>query len=275
MNEILKRLMWKAKTFPHCSICGLPDCAWQAGPTCEGEARIRAFGGFAPADHGVRWPFGLRWLARKLSRQLVELESINEYWCKIAKEQFEDIRLVDVKIKPDEFKVLLRSGIGGILVSWMLQSMRAIGATSYVEVRGQHPAVGEITVTVATVSGEAPGARAARYEDIIRSYVTPRPVDDWHEDYGACLFWTLDENGNPTEPPYAGTPNDMRPMHLVDGRIKVDVDGVLTGDAESGGKIHTIEACPFPVYATHFTRIPEASLQWKPPAPPPIIYDYK
>jgi hypothetical protein len=267
--------MWKAKTFPHCSICGLPDCAWQAGPTCEGEARIRAFGGFAPADHGVRWPFGLRWLARKLSRQLVELESINEYWCKIAKEQFEDIRLVDVKIKPDEFKVLLRSGIGGILVSWICNPCAPSAQPPMWRSAASTPRSAKSPSRWPPCRARRRG-RARRVTKISSAPMSPRArsMTGTKIMAPACSGrWT--KTAIPTEPPYAGTPNDMRPMHLVDGRIKVDVDGVLTGDAESGGKIHTIEACPFPVYATHFTRIPEASLQWKPPAPPPIIYDYK
>lgn len=253
----------------HCPQCGLPDCWWLAGPHCEGQARIKAFKEFAPAQTRVQWPIGTRWLARLISKQMVELESVNAYWCAIAKREFDDIRLVDVKISPDEFRVLLRSGIGGILVSWMLQAIRSIGAKAYVEVRGEHPEHGQLIFTVAQMSGEAPGARAQRYEDIIRSYLTPRPIADWHEDMGPCLFWTLDERGYPTEPPYSGTPNDLRQMHLIDGRVEISEAG-LKGDESVGGKIHTIDSHPFPIYATHFTRTPEACLDWKPPEAPPV-----
>lgn len=251
----------------HCNRCGLPDCAWTAGPHCEGEARIKAFKAFAPSER-TQWPMGTRWMARLISSNLVELESQNAYWLKVAKKEFDDIRLVDINIKPDEFQMLLRCGVGGILVSWMLQAMRSIGATSYVEVMGEHPEHGKVAFTIAQMSGESPGARASRYEQIIRSYMTPRPIDDWHEDMGNCLFWTMDENGNPTEAPYSGTPNDMRSLHVIDGRVETDNDGVLKGHEESGGKIHTINTHPFPAYATHFTRIPEASLNWKPPVAP-------
>lgn len=252
-----------------CPKCNLHNCQWLAGPTCEGSERLKAFAAFAPAQR-TQWPWGLRWIARKISTQLVELECENAYWRKVAKQEFDDIRLVDLHIKPNELRMMLRSGFGGILVSWMVQMMRSVGAKSYVEFAGVHPAEGELSFTLMRLSGEAPGQRAARYEDIIRSYVTPKPVNDWHEDMGACLFWTLDESGKPTEAPYSGTPNDIKPFHIVDGMVEVEENGQVVGHKESGGKIHTVESCPFPAYATHFTRIPEASLNWKPPDAPPV-----
>lgn len=33
---------------------------------------------------------------------------------------------------------------------------------------------------------------------------TPRPIEEWHEDYGDCLFWKFPIE----EPPYCGNPLD-------------------------------------------------------------------
>lgn len=51
----------------------------------------------------------------------------------------------------------------------------------------------------------------------------PRPIEEWGEDYGDCLWWSFPIE----EPPYCGTPLD----------------------------------CSFPDYVTHFTRLicPEES----------------
>ncbi len=37
---------------------------------------------------------------------------------------------------------------------------------------------------------------------------TPRPLAEWHEDYGSVLWWYLDNGHDVDEPPYAGTPLD-------------------------------------------------------------------
>jgi hypothetical protein len=42
--------------------------------------------------------------------------------------------------------------------------------------------------------------RLAEYEDANE----PRPIEEWHEDYGDCLFWKLPIE----EPPYCGSPLD-------------------------------------------------------------------
>lgn len=34
--------------------------------------------------------------------------------------------------------------------------------------------------------------------------ITPRPLDEWHEDYGPMLWWRFPVE----EPPYAGSPLD-------------------------------------------------------------------
>lgn len=252
----------------HCDRCDLPDCQWVAGPHCEGQARIRAMKEFAPAQTRQQWPWGLRWLARKISAQMVELEALNDYWCSIIKRDFENIRLVDLKVKPDEFQMLLRTGVGGLIVTWMLQAIRSIGASAYVELRGCHPKEGDLVFTVLQMSGEAPGARAERYERIIRSYVTPRPIAEYRDDMGDMLFWTLDEKGQPVQGPYAGTPNDVKQLHLVDGKVSIDGHGVIRD--QEGRSMHMVECCLFPATANYFTHLPEASLNWKPPAAPPV-----
>ena len=39
-----------------------------------------------------------------------------------------------------------------------------------------------------------------------------RPINEWDEDYGDCLFWCLPD----IEPPYCGTPDDMGfPSHVT------------------------------------------------------------
>jgi hypothetical protein len=38
----------------------------------------------------------------------------------------------------------------------------------------------------------------------VRQLKTARPIDEWHEDYGAALWWTFPIE----EPPYCGSPLD-------------------------------------------------------------------
>jgi hypothetical protein len=72
------------------------------------------------------------------------------------------------------------------------------------------------------IGEESPGDRAARYERIIKSYVEPRPLSEWHEDLGSQLWWKFPV----VEPPYGGTPLDS----------------------------------DWPEYHTHYTRIPEPKI---------------
>lgn len=246
----------------HCPRCGLTDCRWIAGPTCEGGSRIKAFQAFAP-EWRARWPIGTRWLARLISRQLVELESENSYFRAIVKKEYDNIRLVDVNVKPEEFQVLLQSGIGGILTSWMLQAIKSIGAKAYVEIMGEHPVEGKVIFTVVRMGGEPPGARAHRYEQLIRGFMSPVPYEKWHEAMGPCLWWHFDAKGNLTEPPYIGTPLDCG--QTVEHTIRHHVGG--TGEVKED--VHRSHVGGWPGYHTHFTRIPEASLTWAPPAAPP------
>jgi hypothetical protein len=36
--------------------------------------------------------------------------------------------------------------------------------------------------------------------------VTLRPIDDWHEDHGAVLWWRIEDGELVGEPPWVGTP---------------------------------------------------------------------
>lgn len=115
--------------------------------------------------------------------------------------------------------------LAGSLAIWILQALKLVGAKTYVEITATHPAEGELTFEVMRMSGESHGTRAARYERIIRSYVTARPRHEWQAAMGCVVWWQFDEHGRPVGTPFCG----------------------LGWDA-----------------ATHFTRIPEASLNWKP-----------
>jgi hypothetical protein len=101
----------------------------------------------------------------------------------------------------------------------MLQAIKSVGAKNYVEIEAFHPQEGKLSFTLMRMGGESPGARAARYERIIKSYIEPRPLSHWHEDHGPQLWWKFPV----VEPPYCGTPLDRR----------------------------------WPGYHTHYTRIPE------------------
>lgn len=43
----------------------------------------------------------------------------------------------------------------------------------------------------------------------LRALLTLRPASEWNEDVGDVLWWFVDSDGNPTEPPYVGTPLDL------------------------------------------------------------------
>jgi hypothetical protein len=70
----------------------------------------------------------------------------------------------------------------------------------------------------------------------------PRPLDEWHEDMGDCLWWKFPI----TEPPYCGSPLALG--HTVE----VHTHAGVAARFEVGG---------WPGYHTHFTAIP------LPPAP--------
>lgn len=94
------------------------------------------------------------------------------------------------------------------IATWMLQAVQEIGAQSFVEITASHPREGKIVFTVATMGGEPAGERAARYERLILSFITPRPYAEWSEKIGACLWWNFSESGTLLEPPIVGTPLD-------------------------------------------------------------------
>jgi len=59
---------------------------------------------------------------------------------------------------------------------------------------------GEAIYRLPDYGNGSPTERLAKYEE----YNTLRPVEEWHEDYGDCLFWKLPI----MEPPYCGSPLD-------------------------------------------------------------------
>src|SRR6202022_4467924 len=118
----------------------------------------------------------------------------------LVDERFKDIRLVSANMGERGFEFALRSGVGGLLAEGMLQSIQSVGAKNYVEIEALHPEAGKLAFTLMRMGGESPGTRAARYERIIKSYIEPRPLADWHEDDGPMLWWSFPV----TEPPYSG-----------------------------------------------------------------------
>lgn len=74
------------------------------------------------------------------------------------------------------------------------------------------------------------------------SVVEARPLDEWHEDFGSVVWWTLDQTGRWLgEPAYIGTPLDL-------GRtILVTVDGQEMTCTVGG----------WPDYHTHWTPHPD------------------
>ena len=71
-------------------------------------------------------------------------------------------------------------------------------------------------------------------------YGPPRPLDEWHEDYGSVLWWKFPIE----EPPYVGTPNDLGQTVEVSIRA-YGVDEVMRTNVGA-----------WPGYHTHWTRIP-------------------
>lgn len=84
----------------------------------------------------------------------------------------------------------------------------------------------------------------------LRELLTLRPSEQWYEEIGPVLWWFLDSDGDPTEPPYVGTPLDtgytvecvMR--HYVGSCSEVKETKSRT---DVGG---------WPGYHTHWTPIP-------------------
>lgn len=58
----------------------------------------------------------------------------------------------------------------------------------------------EITYRLPDYGNGSPTDRLAQYEDCN----TLRPIEEWCEEYGDCLFWRVPIE----EPPYCGTPLD-------------------------------------------------------------------
>jgi hypothetical protein len=51
---------------------------------------------------------------------------------------------------------------------------------------------------------EDTASQLARVVGALEELQNPRPLDEWHDDYGSVLWWKLPVN----EPPYVGTPGD-------------------------------------------------------------------
>ncbi len=82
--------------------------------------------------------------------------------------------------------------LSGSLANWILQSLKLVGAKTYVEITATHPAEGELTYTVMRLSGESHGARAERYEKIILGQQT-RIADLEHQLHALRRSYTTEE----------------------------------------------------------------------------------
>lgn len=103
---------------------------------------------------------------------------------------------------------------------------------------------------------------------VLKELLTLHPLSAWHEELGPVLWWFLDSDGNPTEPPYVGSPNDCghtvecAMQHYVGGsgelketRSRTDVGGwpgyhqywspiPMVGRPDSHGQDAPTEAAP-------------------------------
>jgi hypothetical protein len=78
--------------------------------------------------------------------------------------------------------------------------------------------------------------------------VTARPLADWYEELGDVLWWVFDEDGNPTEAPWVGSPvclGQTVELHAGQGPHK----DTLLFRGHVGG---------WPGYHTHWTPLPPA-----------------
>lgn len=72
----------------------------------------------------------------------------------------------------------------------------------------------------------------------------PRPLEEWHEDLGNCLWWKFPID----EPPYVGSPLDCGQA------VAVTVSYYRDGEVKEDTKTHYVGG--WPGYHTHFTPIP-------------------
>lgn len=88
----------------------------------------------------------------------------------------------------------------------------------------------------------------ARTEDDVA-----RPLEEWGEDDGTVLWWKLDNDGNPTEAPYVGTPLDCGRTVEVHSFMRT----IQHGDVP--GPIFRTNVGGWPGYHTHWTPLPKPS----------------
>lgn len=73
-----------------------------------------------------------------------------------------------------------------------------------------------------------------------------RPLEEWYEEIGDVLWWVFDEDGNPTEAPWVGSPLDLgQTVELYAGQGPHKNPLLFRGHV--GG---------WPGYHTHWTPIP-------------------
>ena len=81
---------------------------------------------------------------------------------------------------------------------------------------------------------------------------TARPLEEWHEDMGDCLWWCWDEEASDwlDEAPYVGTPLDagiasgFRLFIMVGRKTQEHIEAIN-------------DVAGWPGYHTHFTPLPE------------------
>jgi hypothetical protein len=92
------------------------------------------------------------------------------------------------------------------------------------------------------------------------AHVTPRPIEEYHEDMGPVLWWKFPIE----EPPYVGTPNDLGKEVVIEmptvGYCTAHVDRDFSPNAMPKKTIthpgSTFFVGGWPGYHTHFTPIP-------------------
>lgn len=84
----------------------------------------------------------------------------------------------------------------------------------------------------------------------LKELLTLRPASEWHEEIGPVLWWFVDSDGNPAEPPYVGTPLDAG--HTVECVMKHYVGG-CGGVKETTSRT---DVGAWPGYHRHWSPIP-------------------
>lgn len=153
---------------------------------------------------------------------------------------------------------IVKSSIAKVVLRLILKAIQAIGSKTYVEISAAHPSEGRLEFLVTRQGGESSGDRADRYEQMLKGHLVPVPYAKWTEQDGDVLWWHFDESGRVTESPWVGSPLDC-------GQT---VECILAHHTGGTGEIKETksqtEVGGWPGYHTHFTRIPAASLSWRP-----------